>query len=302
VSPPPLSAAAARAATARGVAFLGLSAILFGGMAFLTKLAGARVPGSEMAAVRFALGLALTLILAGAGVVSVRVPRPHLWLLLVRGFCGGVAVILFFTAIAHGNVGTATLLNFTSPVFTALLAWIFLRERLSAWVGLAFVLTGVGVTLVWRGTHAGPVSLLGWQSLGLLSAVLAGAAVTAIRGLRRHEAVSAWTVFLFFNAVGLGCSAPFAAAAFVWPDAREWGLILALSGLSIAGQLLFTWSLAYVQAAISGVIQQVTVVVAFALGCLVLHEPLGGVQILGAGLTMAGAAWAARLTRPGAVE
>ncbi|MBI5479611.1 MAG: DMT family transporter [Deltaproteobacteria bacterium] len=291
-----------RAATARGIACLGLSAVLFGGMSLLTKLAGARVPGPEIAAVRFALGLVLTLLLAGAGVVTVRAPRPHLPLLLVRGFCGGVAVILFFTAITHGNVGTATLLNFTSPVFTALFAWLFLRERLSPWVGCAFALAGGGVTLVWRGTHAGQVSLLGWQSLGLLSAVLAGAAVTAIRGLRRREAVSAWTVFLFFNAAGLACSAPVAAAGFVWPGAREWGLLLALSALSIAGQLLFTWSLAWVQAAVSGIIQQVTVVVAFALGGVVLHEPLGGLQFLGAGLTMAGAAWAARLIRPGAVD
>jgi drug/metabolite transporter (DMT)-like permease len=298
VPAPPLAPAAARAASARGVAALLLSALLFGGMAFLTKLAGARVPGPEMAAVRFGLGLLLTLALAAAGLVSVRVPRRHLPLLLVRGFTGGTAVTLFFTAIAHGNVGTATLLNFTSPVFTAVLAWIFLRERLSPWVGLAFVLTGVGVTLVWRGTHTGPVSLLGWQSLGLLSAVLAGAAVTAIRGLRRHEAVSAWTVFLFFNAGGLVCSAPFAATGFVRPDAREWGLIVALSALSIAGQVLFTWALAHVQAAVSGVIQQVTVIVAFLLGCAVLHEPLGGLQVVGAALTMAGAAWAARLIRP----
>jgi drug/metabolite transporter (DMT)-like permease len=296
--PAPATAAAARAATARGVTFLLLSAVLFGGMSFLTKLAGARVPGSELAAVRFALGLVLTLALAATGVVAVRAPWRHLPLLLVRGFTGGAAVILFFTAIARGNVGTATLLNFTSPVFTALCAWIVLRERLSGWVVSAFVVTAVGVALVWRGTHQGPVSLLGWQSLGLLSAVLSGVAVTAIRGLRRHEAVSAWTVFLFFNACGLACSAPVAAAGFVWPSPREWGLILGLAALSIAGQVLFTSALAWVQAAVSGVIQQVTVVVAFALGCAVLHEPLSGWQVAGAVLAMGGAAWAARLVRP----
>ena len=290
--------ATARAATARGVTFLVLSAVLFGGMAFLTKIAGARLPGAEIAAVRFTLGLVLTLALAAAGVVTVEAPRRHLPLLLVRGFAGGTAVILFFIAIAHGNVGTATLLNFTSPVFTALFAWMVLRERLSGWVVSAFVLTAAGVALVWRGAHQGPMSLLGWQSLGLLSAVLSGVAVTAIRGLRRREAVSAWTVFLFFNAAGLACSAPVAAVGFVWPAPREWGLILALSALSIAGQVLFTAALAWVQAAVSGVIQQVTVVVAFALGCAVLHEPLGGWQVVGAALAMAGAAWAARLVRP----
>ena len=281
-------------APTRGVLLLCCSALLFGGMSFLTKLAGARLAGAEIAAVRFAVGLVVTLGLALGGVVTLRVPRSHLLLLLARGFFGGVAVLCFFTAIAHGTVGTATLLNFTSPVFTALFAGIFLRERLSPRVGAAFLVAGVGVALVWRGTHAGPLHLLGWQSLGLLSAVLAGAAVTAIRGLRRHGVVGAWTVFFAFNAVGLVCTAPVAAAGFIWPAAREWALLLALSALSIGGQLLFTYALAYVQATVSGIIQQLTVVTAFVLGTIVLHEPLGGLQLLGAGLTMAGVVWAAR--------
>jgi len=266
-------------------------------MSFLTKLSGMRIPGVEVAAIRFACGLVVILLLAWARIVHIRIERPFVPLLLVRGFCGGIAVVLFFTAIVKGDLGMATLLNFTSPVFTALFAWIFLRERMSRWGVGALLLSGVGVTLVWRGSHAGPVSLMGWHTLGLLSAAFAGAAVAAMRGLRHGLAVGSFTVFFVFNVAGLLVALPFAVAHWVWPDVRETAFLLGMAALSILGQILFTHALAHVQAALSGVIQQLTVIVAMALGTLVLGERLGPLELLGAALTMAGAAWAAKANR-----
>jgi drug/metabolite transporter (DMT)-like permease len=299
-APPPAPRRPPRvpADTARGVVLLVLAALLFGVMSFGTKLAGARLTGAEIAAVRFGLGLVVTLGLWGTGLATIRVPRSHLGLLILRGAFGGIAVVCFFTAIAHGSVGTATLLNFTSPAFTALFAWIFLRERVSPWLAVAFLVAGAGVALVWRGSHSGPLSLFGWQSLGLVSAVLAGGAITAIRGLRRYEAVTSWTVFLFFNAIGLLCAGPVAALAWRWPTPREWGFLVGLTACSVAGQILFTEALAYLTAAASGIIQQLTVVTAFALGALFLHEAVGGLQLAGAALTMVGVVAAARFGQP----
>jgi drug/metabolite transporter (DMT)-like permease len=285
-------AAVARPAP-RGALLLCGSALLFGVMSFFAKLASARLPGQEVAAVRFTLSLAVVGLVVTARLATVRVTRAQLPLLVARGVFGGVAVLFYFLAIARGTVGTATLLNFTSPAFTAVFAWVFLRERLSPWAIAALAVAGAGVTLVWRGTAgAGPV---GWQPLGLISAVLSGAAVTCIRALRRHGLATAWTVFFFFNAAGLAATAPLAAHGFVAPTGREWLLLAAMSLGAVGGQILMTYALAFVQAAVSGIIQQLTVVTTFALGCGLLGEPLGALALAGTALTIAGVAGAAWL-------
>lgn len=282
----------------RGALLLALSAVAFSAVFLLVKLASHRLPPQEIAAFRFGVGVAVVGALWAARVIAVRATRGQLPLLLLRGISGGLAVLLLFVAIGRGHVGVATLLNYTSPAFTAVFAWIFLRERLSVWVVAAFAVAAAGVVLVWVGTTGGgPVPLLGWQTLGLASAALAGVAITAIRALRRYRAANAWTVFAFFSAAGLVCTGPFAAAVFVAPTPGEWAL-LALMGLcAVAGQLLMTQALADVTAALSGIIQQLTVVLSLLLGALVFAEPLGAASIAGAALTIAGVVWAARLSR-----
>jgi drug/metabolite transporter (DMT)-like permease len=284
----------------RGALLLALSAIAFSAVFLLVKLASRRLPPPEIAAFRFGIGVAVVGALWAARLVRLRATREQVPLLLLRGFAGGLAVLLLFVAIGRGHVGVATLLNYTSPAFTAVFAWVFLRERLSVWVVAAFAVAAAGVALVWAGTagaESGPAPLLGWQTLGLASAALAGVAITAIRALRRYRAASSWTVFAVFSAAGLVCTAPLAAPGFLAPTPREWTL-LALMGLAaVAGQLLMTQALADVTAALSGIIQQLTVVLALLLGVLVLGESIGPASIAGAALTMAGVAWAAWLSR-----
>src|SRR5262249_55741350 len=117
-------------------------------MAFEAKRASARLPGPEVAFFRFVIGLGCLCVLFGSRLVR---PRFHQYgLLALRGLFGGVAVVCFFTTIAHIDVSIATLLNFTSPVFTAAFGVVFLRERISGRVLAALVLTIVGVSLVAR--------------------------------------------------------------------------------------------------------------------------------------------------------
>jgi hypothetical protein len=57
--------------------------------------------------------------------------RPHFEcvdLLIYRGVFGGLAVLLYFLAIAHIPVGLATLLIYTAPVWSATFAALFIDE------------------------------------------------------------------------------------------------------------------------------------------------------------------------------
>ena len=75
------------------------------------------------------------------------------------------------------------------------------------------------------------------------------------------------------------------------PALTDWGLLLFVAGTSIAAQLLMTQALAHVTAVASGIILQLTVVLALAGGVILFGEALSPAEIAGSLLTMAGVAW-----------
>jgi drug/metabolite transporter (DMT)-like permease len=269
------------------------SSILFGLMAFLTKLVAVHVPGPQVAFFRFLIGL-----FAITPVVALRwVPARfgRLDLLALRGLFGGIAVLCYFTAIQHLDVSIATLLNFCSPVFTALFAMIFLREQVGWGLAAALAITLCGVTLITR-AHAPPGSwgFTRWHLVGATSAAASGAALTAVRGLRL-ERIGAAAIFTAFCAVGALCTAPPAFLHFAPPTPMQWLLVGAVAALAMAGQLLMNHALGTVSAAISGTIYQLTPVTTLVLGALFLREPVNALAVVGAMLTLGGVWWATRL-------
>jgi drug/metabolite transporter (DMT)-like permease len=294
---PPSGAPADRGAAsinwgARGAALIALAALLFAVMAALAKRAAGRLPGPEVAFVRFAVGL------VACGVVAVR--RPFVarnWTgLFLRGAFGGVAVLFYFLAIEHLPVGFATLLNYTAPVFTAVWASIFLAERTGARAVLALVVTTLGVATVVFGNRASaPPGTFGfgpWQLVGVLSAALSGAAVATIREVRKTD--GSWEIFAAFCVVGVIATAPMALESWVSPTPIDWLLLAGVGLTSVVAQVLYIYALRYVAAATSGVISQLTPVTALLLGVLVLGDSLTLTSLLGSAVTLAGVALGAR--------
>lgn len=262
------------------------SAVLFGAMAFAAKLASARLSGAQVAMIRFATGLLPALLIPRYRRSALTFQR--LDLLFYRGFFGGLAVLCYFVAIEHINVGVATLLNYTAPLFSGIFSILFLHERISPKVLLPMPVAFAGVFLVVH-AHARPGDILGfgtWELVGLASAVLSGAAVTAMRAARQGE--NSWAVYTSFCLLGLLLTAPFAIATWRNPTAGEWVSLGATSLFAIGAQLLLTFSLRWVDAMTVGVISQLAVVVAMLLGVTVLGEHLSTMAIAGAALTMGG--------------
>ena len=265
------------------------SATAFGVMAFFAKLASARgVGGAEVAALRFAIGLVPML-------VSPSIRRRALtWqrrdLLLYRGFFGGVAVLLYFLAIDHLPVSLATLLNYMSPVFAVLYAALFIGEPVQPRVLPAFAVALAGVFLVVRahgGDPGGGEPAIGvWAAVGLASAALSGAAVTAIRAARRTE--GSWAIYTSFNAIGLLVTAPFAIAAWSSPDLAGWLALIGVGGFSMIAQLLMTHAYRWIDNLRAGVVQQLAVFVAMAFGAVFLGEAVTTGSVLGSLLTVVG--------------
>ena len=280
--PPAMSSARQSRASLHAISLV-LAALVFAAMALATKLAAARLPGPEIAFIRFLIGLAACALAA----TRFRLRARNKLGLFMRGAYGGAAVLFYFIGIAHLPVGIATLLNYTAPVFTAIYAAAFLGEAITRATLGALGLTSVGVVLVMLGTApAGSMMLGRWQLVGVLSAMLSGAAVATIREVRKTD--GSWEIFAAFCLAGALISAGPALAAWVPPRPMEWLILAAVGVTSVVGQLLMTHALRYVRAAVGGIIAQLTPVTSLALGWVLFDDRIGALALAGAALTLAG--------------
>jgi drug/metabolite transporter (DMT)-like permease len=289
--------------SARAAMRLVLSSTLFALMAAGTKLATHRLPGAEVALVRFVTGIVVVAIAVGAGRARVR-PRRWGWLAM-RGLFGGVAVVCYFASIRLAPVGVATLLNQTQPVFTMLFSWGLLAERPRRGALGALVLTVCGVTLI---IGVRQLTLHAWRGelLGIASAITSGVAVTSVRAARRAGAdgnppETAWTVFLAFSIIGALVSLPEAFVpngSWVVPTRVEWGQLAAVALASVAAQLIMTEAIGHLTGVQSGIISQLTVPTTVMLGIVFLGEHLTPSFLGGAALILAGVAFTILATAP----
>jgi drug/metabolite transporter (DMT)-like permease len=274
--------------THRALLLMIASATMFGGMAFTAKVATARLAGPEVALLRMGAGLLPCLLVPRYRRAALHYNR--LGLILLRGFFGGLAVMCYFIAIQHINVGVATLLNYTAPIWSGIFSMLFIGEKFSARVLIPLPIALAGVFLVVH-AHAAPGDILGfgrWELVGALSAVASGVAVTAIRAARRSE--NSWSVYASFCLLGMFVSMPLGIAQWVTPNRIEWLWILATAMLAMGAQLLMTFSLRWVDAMTVGVISQLAVLVSMTLGVLILGDHLSLTSALGSALSIGGVA------------
>ena len=92
----------------------------------------------------------------------------------------------FFYAIAHLPLSNAMVFTYSSPVFIPLVAWLFLKERITPLMLLAAAVGMVGVVLL-EGVVGGvePVPVMVWAAWGLRP--LAAVAMVML-GLRANSA------------------------------------------------------------------------------------------------------------------
>lgn len=140
-------------------------ALLSIGDAVIKSIAGAW-PGTAVAALRYTIGasgLAIILFLR-EGKGGLKLPHPKTQLL--RGFAVAAATICFFSSIFLMPLADATAIAFTSPMITALLGAVVLKERTGASTWIASIAAFGGVLLIMRPNFAE----LGWVALLPLAA------------------------------------------------------------------------------------------------------------------------------------
>lgn len=269
-----------------GLKYMVASAFFFSVMSLLVKMAGQRFPTMELVFAR-----AVVVSLLAAAVIRVRgvsLASPDLRLLLLRGVFGLAALSCFYYSVVKLPLAVATVLHFTNPLFTALLAGAFLGESLR-WKELGLTLASLmGVVIV-----AQPGESLGLPEGGyplpalvaaLAGALLSAAAYTLVRRLRHNDPM---VVVFYFAAVSVVLGGPAMIPVAVWPRGWEWGLLVGVGVATFLGQWFLTLGLQREPAGRAMSFSYLQIVFAAGWGLVIFSEVPTVATLLGAAIIVA---------------
>jgi drug/metabolite transporter (DMT)-like permease len=115
-------------------------------------------------------------------------------ILYLRGFLGSLALITFMMTLQQMPLATAAMLQYLSPLFTAILAGLILKEKLHILQCFFLLLSLLGVLII-KGFDV----RVAWSGvfLGLFSSFCAGLAYVSLRSMKNNQESSTLIVFYF---------------------------------------------------------------------------------------------------------
>lgn len=266
-----------------------LSALGFAVMGALVKFSGAAgIPLLQIILVRAVISVVLSLgDIARAGVHPLGQRRG---LLAARGIVGFLSLTSVFYAVLNLPFAQATILQYLHPVFTAVLAYLFLKEMpvLGTLICVALSLAGLGVMLVPAFEADAPT--INWLPIlaGLGGAFGSGAAYTIVRKLAATEHPS--VIVLYFPMACIPAALLLGANDFVWPTTTVWLALIGVGVFAQLGQVALTKAMRTDTASRAASLSYLQIVFAALLGMVAFEETPTGYTLMGGALIIVGAA------------
>lgn len=230
--------------------------------------------------------------------------RQHAWRLLVVGvLTSGLPFTLYAFALMSLSTGMSGILNASTPMFGALVAWLWLGERLNRWRSLGLALGFVGVTvLAWDQTRFKAADGLAglWAVLACLGACLSYGVSASYTRLRLAGVPSLVTAAGSQVGASLALALP---TALTWPErmpsVSAW-LALGTVGVLCTGvaYLLFYRVVQRAGPARSLAVAYLIPLFAVGYGLLLLGERLSPSMVIGGGVILLGTALATGMLAP----
>lgn len=124
-----------------------MAALLFSLMGVCIRFASATVDNASVVFFRNAVGLLIfipMLFKYGIDFIKTDILWKHVW----RSLVGLTAMYGFFYAIAHLKLSSAMVFSYSSPIFIPLIAWLFLKEKITKSMLFAAFIGLIGVLFV----------------------------------------------------------------------------------------------------------------------------------------------------------
>jgi drug/metabolite transporter (DMT)-like permease len=245
--------------------------------------------------VRFTLA---SIVLAGvARARGVRLPPVRrIWPVAAMGGIGYVGQsYCYFLALEHAQASLVALLLYLFPAFVAILAAVFLRERIGLVTALALALALAGSALVVGGGSGRPLGI----ALGIGAAVIYSIYITVGSVVTREVDTLAVATIVCSSAAVVGGLVVLVLAAAGRPasfprSASGWSSLVAIAALcTVVAILAFFGGLALLGPTPTSVLSTLEPVVTVVLAWWLLSESLTGIQVAGAALVLAATVWLA---------
>lgn len=250
-----------------------LASISFAFMGGFVKLLTASIPPLEITFFRNIVGVILVGVTLFSRPLQQSGGRPLL--LLFRGTMGFLALLAYFYIIAYIPLGEAITYNKLSPIFVALFAYIFFKEKLSHLASFGVVLGFVGIILI---AKPDGMSFNIYSLLGIFSGIGAALAYTSIKELRKFYDTRAIVLsFMITGSVApfiLMMIAPYLYqphldilfSPFVMPSSIDWLFIIGMGLFATISQMLMTKAYEVSKAGIVGTISYTNIIFATIIG------------------------------------
>jgi drug/metabolite transporter (DMT)-like permease len=222
----------------RGIVLMVVATILFAAASAASKWLVAIYPVGEVLFLRSLSSLIacamVMLPVTGLSVYATQRPRDH----LARGLSQSISQLCLLVAFSLMPLAGAVAINFSSPLFAALVSIWWLKEPAGFARGSALLIGFVGVMIV---TNPGANSLTVGALFALVNAVMYGTVTVAVRGMTKTESANTlviWqlTILAFFHSFLL-------LFGWRWPTPVDAAMLFGTGFTNAVGQWFWTKAL-----------------------------------------------------------
>jgi drug/metabolite transporter (DMT)-like permease len=237
----------------------------------------------QLMLIRSSIGLLLLspLVWRAGGLAAVKTQRlpQH----IARNTIHFGAQLGWFFALTLIPIGQVVAIEFTMPIWTAILAAMFLGERFTTFKFAAIVLGVVGVVMIVR-PATGEINP--GQLIALAAAVGFGTSVAMVKSLTRTEQTV--TIIFYMLAVQTAGSLLPALSVWQWPSLTIWGWAVVVAFCGTFSHYCMARALLYADASVVVPMDFLRVPLTALMGWLLYSERLDAFTVLGAALILTG--------------
>jgi drug/metabolite transporter (DMT)-like permease len=261
--------------TRHGISWMLLTGLIFACVTGVIRYLGSDMPAIQGAFIRYAIGTLMIVPLLLRNWTGIP-ERKTLQLYAVRGLIHGVAVILWFFAMARVPMAEVTALGYVAPIFVTIGAALFLGERLHLrrlfGVGAGFVGAMVIVRPGFEEINLGQLAQLSAAPLFAASFIIA-------KKLTAQENSS-----MIVGLLSVGCTLTLLPGAILqWrsPTVEEIGWLSLSALLATTGHFTLTKAFAAAPITVTQPLSFLQLVWATAIGVMLFGEPIDPYVLLG---------------------
>lgn len=272
----------------RAVFFMVLSAVLFGCMAIVIRLASKQLHAFEIAFFRNFFGFVFTApLFLKHGIGILKTDKLHLY--IGRCMIGIISMMCGFWAIVHLPLAEAVAISYSTPLFVTILAVLFLGEVVGIRRWSAVLAGFIGVLIIMQ---PGSQTFNADMMIALMAAVMSGIVAISIKVLSRTEKADA--IVIFTTMLWVPMSLIPALFVWEWPVGITWLWIIAAGFFGTTAHLFWTRALKLGDASMLTPISFFQVPVVAIGAWIVFDEKIGAMAFLGASIIFIANAYIAR--------